>query len=127
MLRQSLCGAINWHTKTKDDEDVNMSQNSRRTFLKKGLFGLAALPFGMGALTSQAFASSLPPLSEDAPQAKALNYVKNAADASDHAKYQEGQQCDNCMFWRPANNGCALFPQNSVEPGGWCQSYVKKG
>ncbi|SFX34079.1 high-potential iron-sulfur protein [Marinospirillum alkaliphilum] len=103
-----------------------MSQNSRRAFLKKGLFGLAALPFGMGALTSQAFAQALPPLSEDAPQAKALNYVKVAADASNHPKFQAGQYCDNCMFWRPANNGCALFPQNSVEAKGWCQSWVKK-
>lgn len=110
-----------------NDEDEKMSTTSRRDFLKKGLFGLAALPLGMGALTSQAFAASLPPLSEDAPQAKALNYVKNAADAADHAKYQEGQRCDNCMFWKPANNGCALFPQNSVEAAGWCQSYVKKG
>jgi len=103
-----------------------MSQNSRRTFLKKGLFGLAALPFGMGALTSQAFASSLPPLQEDAPQAQALNYVKVASDASDHPKFEEGQYCDNCMFWRPANNGCSLFPQNSVEAKGWCQSWVKQ-
>ena len=103
-----------------------MSQISRRSLLKKGLFGLAALPLGMGALTSQSFAAALPPLSEDAPQAKALNYVKVASDASGHAKYQAGQVCDNCMFWKPANNGCALFPQNSVEAKGWCQSYVKK-
>ncbi|WP_114417378.1 high-potential iron-sulfur protein [Marinospirillum perlucidum] len=103
-----------------------MSNNSRRAFLKKGLFGLAALPLGMGVLSTQAFASSLPALSEDAPQAAALNYVKVAADASGHAKYQEGQRCDNCMFFKPANNGCSLFPQNSVEPGGWCQSYVQK-
>ncbi|GLR64646.1 high-potential iron-sulfur protein [Marinospirillum insulare] len=103
-----------------------MSQMSRRSLLKKGLFGLAALPLGMGALTSKSFAAALPALSEDAPQAKALNYVKSAADASGHAKYQAGQECDNCMFWKPANNGCALFPQNSVEPKGWCQSYVKK-
>jgi len=103
-----------------------MSQISRRSLLKKGLFGLAALPLGMGALTSQTFAATLPPLSEDAPQAKALNYVKEASKASGHPKYQAGQECDTCMFWKPENHGCALFPQNSVEAKGWCQSYVKK-
>lgn len=102
-----------------------MSNTSRRAFLKKGLFGLAALPFGMGALTSKAFASSLPPLQEDSPQAQALNYVKVASDAADHPRFNEGEYCDNCMFWRPENNGCSLFPQNSVEPKGWCQSWVK--
>lgn len=102
-----------------------MSNTSRRAFLKKGLFGLAALPFGMGALSSQAFASTLPPLQESAPQAQALYYRKVAADAAGHPKFEAGQYCDNCLFWRPANNGCALFPQNSVEAKGWCQSWVR--
>lgn len=101
-----------------------MSHSSRRTFLKKGLFGLAALPFGMGVFTSQAFASSLPPLQESAPQAQALYYRKVAADAANHPKFAAGQYCDNCMLWRPATQGCALFPQNSVEAKGWCQSWV---
>lgn len=102
-----------------------MSQLSRRSLLKKGLFGLAALPVGMGVLTSQSFAA-LPALEESAPQAKALNYVKVAADASGHAKFKADAYCDNCMFFRADNNGCNLFPQNSVEPKGWCQSWVKK-
>ena len=50
-----------------------MSQISRRSLLKKGLFGLAALPLGIVVLSTQAFAAGLPALSEDAPQAKALN------------------------------------------------------
>ena len=98
-----------------------MSQISRRSLLKKGLFGLAALPLGMGVLTSQSFAAGLPELSEDHPQAKALKYVSDATKAADNAKYKAGQVCDNCMFWKPANNGCALFPQNSVAANGWCQ------
>jgi len=103
-----------------------MANSSRRGFLKKGLFGLAALPMGMGVLTSKTFASTLPPLSEDAPNAKALNYVKVAADAADHAAFKEGSYCDNCMFWQPNTNGCTLFQGFSVEPKGWCQSWVKR-
>ena len=93
-----------------------MSQNSRRAFLKKGLFGLAALPFGMGALTSQAFASALPPAAEG----HAHSYVK--------VSNVEGRYCWNCVFWRGERNanaepaGCN-FPQFSgvsVEAKGWC-------
>ena len=103
-----------------------MANSSRRSFLKKGMFGLAALPLGMGVMTSKAFAASLPPLPEDNPQAKGLNYVKVASDAADHNKFEEGQYCDNCMFWQPDTNGCTLFQGFSVEAKGWCQSWIKR-
>lgn len=103
-----------------------MANTSRRNFLKKGMFGLAALPLGMGVLTTKTFASTLPPLSEDAPNAKALRYVKVAADASDHPAFKDDAFCDNCMFWQPQTNGCTLFHGFSVEPKGWCQSWVKR-
>lgn len=103
-----------------------MTNTSRRGFLKKGMFGLAVLPLGMGVLTSKAFAASLPPLSEDAPNAKALNYVKVAADKADHPAFKEDAYCDNCMFWQPNTEGCTLFQGFSVEAKGWCQSWVKR-
>lgn len=99
-------------------------QKTRRALLRKGLFGLAALPLGMGVLSTQTYASTLPRLSPDAPQAKALAYVEVAADAADHPKFRADAFCDNCLFWRAQNEGCTLFPQNSVEPKGWCQSWV---
>ncbi|RAU19763.1 high potential iron-sulfur protein [Nitrincola tibetensis] len=103
-----------------------MANSTRRGFLKKGMFGLAALPLGMGVLTSKSFAASLPPLSEDAPNAKALNYKKVAADASSHPAFKEGSYCDNCMFWQPDTQGCTLFQGFSVEAKGWCQSWVQR-
>ncbi|KAA0874168.1 high-potential iron-sulfur protein [Nitrincola tapanii] len=103
-----------------------MANTSRRSFLKKGMFGLAALPLGMGVLTTKAFAEGLPPLSEDAPNAKALNYVKVAADASSHPAFKADSYCDNCMFFQPDTNGCTLFQGFSVEPKGWCQSWFKR-
>lgn len=102
-----------------------MANQSRRNFMKAGLLGLAALPFGMGVMSREAFAATLPELPEDHPQAKALHYVVDAT-TSTHAKYAEGQTCENCMFFKADNNGCALFPQNSVAPAGWCQSWTKK-
>jgi len=103
-----------------------MADQSRRKFMRSSLLGMAALPLGMGILSQRAFAQSLPPLDPTTPQAKGLNYVKVAQDAAGHPAYTEGENCANCMFFLEANNGCSLFPANSVEPNGWCQTWVKK-
>ncbi|MBD3894799.1 high-potential iron-sulfur protein [Halomonas sp. ML-15] len=102
-----------------------MANQSRRDFMRNSLLGMAALPLGAGILSKSAFADSLPRLDPEAPEAEALNYVEDASDASDHPAYEEGERCDNCMFYTEANEGCTLFPENSVEPAGWCQSWVE--
>lgn len=102
-----------------------MANHSRRDFIRHSLLGLAALPFGAGALSRQALAQELPPLDPSNPQAKALNYVTEASRASDHPAYSQGERCDNCMFYTEANQGCRLFPRHSVAPAGWCQSWTR--
>ncbi len=104
-----------------------MADQSRRDFMRHSLLGIAALPLGAGILSRRAFAQELPRLDPSAEQAQALNYVEDAAEASDHPAYEEGERCDNCMFYQADNQGCQLFPQNSVEPGGWCQSWTAQG
>ncbi|RUR39066.1 high-potential iron-sulfur protein [Vreelandella populi] len=104
-----------------------MANQSRRHFLRSSALGLAALPLGLGVLSKTAFAQSLPRLDPSAPSAQALNYVEKASDASDHPAYESGERCDNCMFYTENTQGCQLFPENSVEPGGWCQSWVAQG
>jgi hypothetical protein len=52
--------------------------------------------------------------------------VKVAEEAAGHPAYEAGEHCANCALFQEANNGCALFPQNSVEPNGWCQVWAKK-
>lgn len=101
-----------------------MANHSRRDFMRHSLLGLAALPLGAGILSKSAFAQALPPLDPGADQAKALNYVVNASEASDHPAYAEGEKCANCMFFQADTQGCQLFPQNSVNPEGWCQSWT---
>ncbi|MBB3330208.1 hypothetical protein BDK63_001056 [Halomonas campaniensis] len=101
-----------------------MANQSRRDFMRTSLLGLAALPLGAGILSKTAFAQDLPRLDPSADQAQALNYVEDAADAADHPAYEEGERCDNCMFFQADSEGCQLFPQNSVEPAGWCQSWT---
>ncbi|MCO4786124.1 high-potential iron-sulfur protein [Marinomonas atlantica] len=102
-----------------------MIDSGRRKFVKKGLFGLAALPFGMGALTSNAFAA-LPMLDPSAPNAKALAYVPDAASAASHAAFKEGSACSNCNFYNAGSGACPLFAGHAVEANGWCQAWVKK-
>ncbi|WP_372611088.1 high-potential iron-sulfur protein [Halomonas sp.] len=101
-----------------------MANRSRRDFMRNSLMGMAALPLGAGILSRSAFAQDLPRLDPNSDQAQALNYVEDAADASDHPAYEEGERCDSCMFFQADSEGCQLFPQNSVEPAGWCQSWT---
>ncbi|QFT86064.1 High-potential iron-sulfur protein [Halomonas sp. THAF12] len=103
-----------------------MANPSRRDFMRHSLLGLAALPLGIGVLSTRSFAQDLSPLDPESDQAKALNYVETAAEASDHPAYAEGETCANCMFYQADSQGCQLFPQNSVAPEGWCQSWTAK-
>lgn len=104
-----------------------MANQSRRDFMRTSVLGLAALPLGVGILSKTAFAQDLPMLDPSAANAQALNYVENASNASDHSAYKEGANCKNCMFFIEESQGCQLFPQNSVAPEGWCQSWVTAG
>lgn len=101
-----------------------MPKQSRRAFLRSSLVVAATLPLGIGVLSRQAYAQALPRLNSGDSQARALNYVEVAADASDHPAYDPSETCRNCMFFEQRTEGCQLFPENSVEPGGWCQSWV---
>ncbi|WP_136066221.1 high-potential iron-sulfur protein [Modicisalibacter radicis] len=102
-----------------------MANHSRRDFIRHGLLGLVALPFGASVAARQARAQELPPLDPSNPQARALNYVTEASQASDHPAYSRGERCDNCIFYTEANQGCRLFPRHSVAPAGWCQSWAR--
>ncbi|ASK20166.1 high-potential iron-sulfur protein [Halomonas sp. N3-2A] len=104
-----------------------MANQSRRKFIRNSVMGLAALPLGAGILSKTAFAQELPRLDPSNSTAQALNYVEVASNASDHPAYEEGELCSNCMFFNAETAGCQLFPQNSVEAGGWCQSWTAKG
>ena len=103
-----------------------MANKSRRDFMRNSMLGLAALPLGAGILSKTAFAQELPRLDPSSSNAQALNYVEDASEASDHPAYEEGERCDNCMFFNAETQGCQLFPENSVEQGGWCQSWTAR-
>lgn len=102
-----------------------MTDQSRRKFVRCSLLSLAALPLGASILSRRALAADLPRLDAADAQAQALNYVEDASQASDHPSYQDGSRCENCLHFKADIEGCALFPENSVEPAGWCMSWAK--
>ncbi|MDN6318688.1 MAG: high-potential iron-sulfur protein [Marinobacter sp.] len=104
---------------------------TRRRFLKTLAGGIIA-PLAGGALltrTATVIAADNPHLKEDDPAAKQLNY-KHDASQVDSSKYESGQKCDNCRYFK-GNEGdewgpCTIFPGKSVNGAGWCSSYSAK-
>ncbi|WP_422133719.1 high-potential iron-sulfur protein [Endozoicomonas sp. ALD040] len=96
----------------------------RRKFMQ---LGLACTLIPLVAMDTVAEPAAAGEVQEDDPQAKALNYVKEASEAKGNPKYKEGDICKNCMFFEASkNNGCTLFAGRRVEEGGWCTAWVAK-
>lgn len=100
--------------------------STRRTFLTRTIAVSAALAASRDLLAAQE------QLSESDPSARALGYKANAAtvDSKQFPKYQQGQRCSNCQFFR-ANAGdafgaCPMFGTRAVASNGWCNAYAKR-
>ncbi|RLK50525.1 secreted protein [Alkalispirillum mobile] len=110
-----------------------MSQDidtKRRSFLKTTALGVAAVPFAGAMLQSQVARADMPRLEEDDDIAQSLDYVHDAADASDHAQYQDGSTCANCSLWQGGDEqwgGCDIIPGHNVNADGWCNAWVPAG
>ena len=96
---------------------------SRRVFLRTAALGAAAVPMARFVVPS---AHAAKPHAEDG---HALNYVNDATPSS-HDKYQDGQKCQNCVFWaKDAKDGWGTcrhpkFADVLVNENGWCNSYA---
>lgn len=112
-----------------------MKNSSRRKFFKWAGLSLLSLPllrvsntFAEGSsckttpLTKEDLKARIVPL--DDPMAKRLNYVENYSD-TEHPSYQEGQLCNNCRFYRTAQETeswapCTMLANRLVPGCGWC-------
>ncbi len=114
--------------------------NTRRSFFKKSLMALAALPL---IKTSDAFAAVACP--QDPPKdakalkklldpasstGKRLDYVANSTE-SKNKKYKKGQNCGNCNFYQDKKvvenyAPCSMAANRYVAECGWCKSYRAK-
>ncbi|WP_257284938.1 high-potential iron-sulfur protein [Endozoicomonas sp. SESOKO1] len=97
---------------------------TRRRFLQ--LAAASALIPMLYIPSRQARADALPALDESNPTAMGLAYKKTQEAAKSIDGYQEGRKCENCALYTPENQGCRLFPANSVAPEGWCKAWVPK-
>ena len=100
--------------------------NPRRIFLMT----LAATGGWLGAASASAQAAKVDPKE---PQAAALNYVDDAAEAAARKlpKYAPGQVCANCTLYQAKaaadpTGPCAVFGGRQVAARGWCSAWVKK-
>ena len=106
----------------------NTFDTARRAFLSKmAAFG-AAVPFAGLGLTAAGPAHA----QEQAEAGHALDYVNDASEATDHARYREGAQCSNCVFWQGGDDewgGCQhpQFRDVLVNANGWCSAYAPGG
>lgn len=111
--------------------------SSRRSFFKKSLMALAAMPL---VRTQNVFAGVACPqkapkdataaaklLDPTSAAAKRLDYVENAAD-SKNKLFKAGAHCGNCNFYnvkKVADNyaPCTMAANRYVADCGWCKSY----
>ncbi|MBN3844753.1 high-potential iron-sulfur protein [Burkholderia sp. Ac-20349] len=102
-----------------------MTSPNRRTFLVHAASLCATLAAG-----TRAFAAA-PPVDENDAAAKTLGYRAKATtvDAGKFPKYQAGQTCSNCRFYKAAagesSGTCPMFTGKVVAAEGWCNVYAK--
>lgn len=98
--------------------------SSRRRLLVRTAVAAAILPL-LSRMATQRAAAALPPLPLTNAQAKALNYVEDAAKVTS-ASFKPGSTCANCNFYTADTGGCTIFPGFSVAPKGWCSGWALK-
>ena len=98
---------------------------ARRRLLQA--LGLAVPLAAIGVTPGARGAAAAPLLDAAAPEAKAVKYVEDAAQASGASP---GSTCANCALYQGAyastQGPCQLFAGKSVAAKGWCSGYAKK-
>ena len=98
---------------------------NRRVFILQSAFGTCALASSMAI-------AAAPMVADSDPQAKALGYVPDSAqaDSKKFPKHAATQACSNCALFQGktgASTGpCPLFAGKEVTAQGWCSAYAKK-
>ena len=115
---------------------------SRREFLKNACIATAVLPV-IQACTPKEEVKTKPSetpavvmVSEDAPGAKALKYVADAARGDAKLKVlkqnteAQNQFCNNCLFYKSVKENeygsCQVVQPGMVASNGWCISWALK-
>lgn len=100
---------------------------TRRGVLRRLALAMTLAPIAVaaGRRATAADSTSLPLLSVDAPEAKAVKYAEDAAQAQDKVP---DRSCANCGLYQGASGStqgpCQLFPGKAVKAAGWCSSWA---
>jgi hypothetical protein len=103
---------------------------TRRTFVRAWILGVAAGPAAVSALAAVASkagaaTADLPLLSPDDPAARKVKYTE---DASQVQSAKNGNKCANCALYEGTYNStqgpCQIFPDKHVKAAGWCSSWA---
>ena len=104
----------------------DLSQSSRRRFIKIGSAALAAAPLANVLFSGAAQAADA--LSEADPTATALGYKMDATKAE--KRTDKTALCSNCNLYTgkagAADGPCSIFGGKLVNAKGWCTAWVKK-
>jgi hypothetical protein len=89
---------------------------------------IAVMPLAVFAAAGVHAAEELKELTNSNPQAQALAYVPDAANA-DKSRYPAGQKqdCANCLHFKSTGGdwgSCAIFPGFKVKSAGWCAAWA---
>ncbi len=92
--------------------------------LQSLVLSIPLLPL-VGRFIPDARAADAPLLSPDAPEAKAVKYVEDAARAKGAIP---GSTCANCALYQgkngSVNGACQIFAGKQVKAAGWCSSWA---
>lgn len=98
---------------------------SRRDLLQRVMLGVSLAPVAARGLPAALAATSPLLLAVDSPEARAVHYVENAANAKGA---KPGNNCASCGLYQGANGStqgpCSLFPGKEVKAAGWCSSWA---
>jgi len=97
---------------------------SRRRLLKRLALVVSLAPVAASSVRS-ALAADAPLLPVSAPEARAVQYVEDAREAS---AATPGNNCASCGLYQgaagSAQGPCQLFPGKQVKAAGWCTAWA---
>jgi hypothetical protein len=108
-----------------------MSSFSRRGFIARTITAAFGLAVGKSVYAKECPASApegVRALDPESAVGKRLEYIESIPGDFTHAKFEKGQNCENCQFYQlpRAKDGygpCTMAAMAFVNKCGWCNLY----
>ena len=104
---------------------TDLHSPGRRRLLQRFALGVPLAALATVCARNAGAGPSAPLLDASSPEARAVKYVEDAAQAVGAAA---GNRCANCALYQGADNSaqgpCQIFPGKEVRAAGWCSSWA---